>query len=109
MINVRRDDHASAGDFVANQLGRDLLFARDVLHLLGDGALAGEMHLREVAVAGLGGFGAALSDTLSARFGYACAGKVLHRGASVAIRSVVRTRHESAFLPVKPLIIRVRI
>ena len=38
------------GHFVANELGRDLLFVRDERHFFGDHALAREVHLREVAV-----------------------------------------------------------
>ena len=50
MVDVGRDDHAAAGDFVAHQFGSQLLALGDVFHLLGDHALAGVMHLGEIAV-----------------------------------------------------------
>src|SRR5207249_8216404 len=40
-------DEAPAGDLVTDQLDRERFPLRDALHLGGDGALAGEMHLRE--------------------------------------------------------------
>ena len=51
MINVRRNNHAPASHFIADQLGRELLTLRDVLHLLGDNATAGIVHLGKVAIA----------------------------------------------------------
>ncbi len=50
MVDVRRDDHPAAGDFVAHQFRSDLLALGDVDHLLGDLALAGIVHLGEIAV-----------------------------------------------------------
>ena len=50
MVDVGGDDHPAAGDFVADQLGREVLAVGDVVHLLGDDALAGVVHLGEVAV-----------------------------------------------------------
>ena len=68
MVDVGGDDHAAASDFVADQLGRDLFAVGDVLHFLGDDALAGVVHLREVAVFVLAVFGFALGEPLGARF-----------------------------------------
>ena len=50
MIDVRGNDHASAGDFVANQFGRKLFPVGNVFHLLGDHPVPGVVHLGEVAV-----------------------------------------------------------
>src|SRR5947209_12120391 len=105
MVDVGGDDHATTGNFVANQLGRELLLLPDILHLLSDDAFAGEMHLREVAVTHLGGLGATFGDPLCARPGNACSGKIFGSGASIAV-SIAVTGHRSAFLPEKPLIIR---
>ena len=49
MVDVGGDDHASAGDFVAHQFGRQPFFVGDVGHFFGDAALAGVVHLREIA------------------------------------------------------------
>src|SRR5579863_5131233 len=57
MVDVGRDNHAAAGDFVAYQLGGDLLAIGNVLHVFGDHALAGVVHLRKIAV-GVGGLAA---------------------------------------------------
>ena len=65
MVDVRRNDHASARDFIAHQFGRDPLAVSDVLHLVGDHAPSSVMHLREVAV---GVFGFALREPLCPRF-----------------------------------------
>ncbi len=46
VVDVGGDDHAAAGHFGADQLRRELLALGDVLHLLGDDALAGVVHLR---------------------------------------------------------------
>src|SRR5690349_17737215 len=54
MVDVRGDDHAAAGNFVAHQLRREFLAARDIGHFLGDYALARIVHLREIAIAVLG-------------------------------------------------------
>ena len=54
MVDVRRDDHAAASDFIAHQFRRDLLAVGDILHFFGDHALARVMHLGEVAVFVLG-------------------------------------------------------
>src|SRR5438270_7024135 len=50
MIYVGRDNHASGGNFVAHDLRRELLFARNVLHLFSDYAQTGVVHLREVFI-----------------------------------------------------------
>jgi hypothetical protein len=65
VMDVRRDDHAAAGDFVAHQFRRDFLAEGDVLHLFGDLAAARVSHLREVAVLV---FGFALGQPLCPRF-----------------------------------------
>ena len=65
MVDVRGDDHAAASDFIAHQFGRDLLAVGDVLHLVGDHALARVVHLREVAVCV---FGLPLRQPLCPRF-----------------------------------------
>ena len=66
MVDVRRDDHASASDFVADEF-RGLLFpVGDVLHLFGDYSAAGISHLGEVSV-GVGG--PAFCDPFGARLG----------------------------------------
>ena len=67
MIDVGGDDHAAARDFVANQFRRKLFAVGDVMHLLGDHALAGIVHLRKIAVgicclAACNPFGARRSD-----------------------------------------------
>ena len=59
VVDVGGDDAAAAGDFAADDFGIEFFALGDVLHFFGDDALAGEMHLRHVAVAvgaGLGGF-----------------------------------------------------
>ena len=43
---VGGDDHAAAGDLVADQLGVEVLALGDEAHLVGDDALAGGFHLR---------------------------------------------------------------
>ncbi len=48
MIDVGGDDHAAPRHLVADQFGGKVLAARDVRHLLGDDALLGKMHLRDV-------------------------------------------------------------
>ncbi len=45
-MDIGRNNHAAARDFIANQFRRDAFAIRDVLHLLGDDALAGVVHLR---------------------------------------------------------------
>src|SRR5438874_3913817 len=67
MIDVGGNDHAAGSDFIAHQLGRELLAAGDEFHLFGDDATAREVHLRQIGVAGLGGFGRALPDPFGAR------------------------------------------
>src|SRR5881296_384138 len=47
VVHVRGDDEAPAGDLVTDELDRERFPLRDASHLGGDGALAGEMHLRE--------------------------------------------------------------
>ena len=53
---------------VAHQLRRQLLPLGDEGHLFGDAALAGEVHLRHVRIAGARRFLPALYDPLRARF-----------------------------------------
>ncbi len=50
MVDVRGNNHAAAGYFVAHEFGGDLLFVCDKRHFLGDYALAGVVHLRKIAV-----------------------------------------------------------
>src|SRR5213592_1651045 len=47
MVHVRGDDESPAGDLVPHELDREPFPLRDALHLGGDGALTGEVHLRE--------------------------------------------------------------
>ena len=49
MVDVGGDDHASAGNFVAHELGRELFFVGDVAHFFSDYALARVVHLRKIA------------------------------------------------------------
>jgi hypothetical protein len=56
MVDVGRNDHAGPGNFVADQLRRQLLALGDEEHLFGQQALAGEVHLRHVGVAGARSF-----------------------------------------------------
>ena len=49
MIDVGRDDHAAAGDFVADELGRQLFLVGNERHLFRDGALARVVHLGKIA------------------------------------------------------------
>ena len=55
-----------AGNFVTDELGRDALALRDVVHLFGYLAEAGEMHLRHVGVAGACRLSLAFHDPLGA-------------------------------------------
>ena len=66
VVDVRGDDEASGGDLIADEFGGDAFATSDVLHLLGDVANAGEVHLRHVGVAGAGGFGFAFHDPFGA-------------------------------------------
>src|SRR5579859_4725003 len=50
MIDIGGDDHAATGDFIADKLGRELFFVGDEGHFFGNDALAGVVHLGEVAV-----------------------------------------------------------
>ena len=92
MVDIGRDDHAAAGDFVAHQFRGEFFPLGDVEHLLGDQALAGVMHLREVAVFVVGcaasqPFRAGLGNcavTASIRVG-AGAGRTIRRGHGVRI------------------------
>ena len=83
MVDVRGNDHAAASDFIAHQFRRDLLAVSDVLHLVGDYALARVMHLREVAVFVLGVLGLALRQPLGPRF--------QNRIQTIAVRAACRT------------------
>ena len=47
VLDVGRDDEAPARDLVADQLGRELFALGDAVHLGGDGALAGAVHLSD--------------------------------------------------------------
>ena len=49
MVDVGGNDHAAAGHFVAHQFGRQLFAVGDVTHFFRDHALAGVVHLGEVA------------------------------------------------------------
>ena len=46
VIDVGGDDHPAARHFGADQLGSEALAVGDVVHLFGDDALAGVVHLR---------------------------------------------------------------
>ena len=50
MVDVGGDDHASAGDFVADEFGRQLFFVGDEAHLFRDHALARVVHLEKLPV-----------------------------------------------------------
>src|SRR5580700_150431 len=50
VMDVGRDDAATARDLAANQLRLELFALGNVLHLLGDDAVAGKVHLRHVAI-----------------------------------------------------------
>ena len=67
VVDVGRDDHASGGHFVADELGRNLLALGDEDHLFGEQAFARKVHLRHVGVASARGLFAALGDPLGAR------------------------------------------
>ncbi len=45
-MDIRRDDHSAASYFGPDNFGRQVLSARDEMHLLGDDALARIMQLR---------------------------------------------------------------
>jgi hypothetical protein len=45
VVDVGRDDQAAAGDFRADQLDVEVFAAGDVVHLRGDGVLAGGFEL----------------------------------------------------------------
>jgi hypothetical protein len=49
MMDVRGNDGAAARHFAADEFGVNFLAAGDVFHFLGDDALAGVVHLREIA------------------------------------------------------------
>src|ERR1700679_1841917 len=49
MVDVSGDDHAPAGDFVADKFRRELFFVGDGAHFFGDHAVSGVMHLRKVS------------------------------------------------------------
>jgi len=51
-MDIGRDDHAAARDFIADEVGGDPLAPGDVFHLLCNSAQAGVMHLCTDAVAG---------------------------------------------------------
>ena len=53
MMDVGRDDHAAAGDLVADQLGVEVFAAGDEVHLVGDGPLAGGFQLRHDSLLGM--------------------------------------------------------
>ena len=52
MMDVRGNNHASTGDFAADQFRLEFFAFGDVVHFLRDGALPREMHLRHVASVG---------------------------------------------------------
>ncbi len=79
MVDVGGDDHAAAGNFVADQFGGDFFAPRNVFHFFGDDALASVVHLREVAVLI---FSSALGQPLGPRF--------QSQVETVAIRAVCR-------------------
>ena len=66
MVDVGGDDHAAAGDFVADQLGRELFLVGDEVHFFGDDALARVVHLGEVPG---GVFRLAAGEPVCARLG----------------------------------------
>ena len=65
MVDVRRNNHASASYFVAHQFRRNFFAVSDILHLLSHYAPPRVMHLGEVAVLVLG---IALGQPLCPRF-----------------------------------------
>src|SRR5689334_795825 len=70
MVDIGRDDHAPASDFIADELSRRLLLEGDELHLFGDYAFAREMHLRHIAVAGARGVSLTVRNPFRTRSGY---------------------------------------
>ena len=70
MVDVGGDDHAPARHLVAHQLGRELLALGHVEHFFRDQALAGVVHLREIAV---GVLRLAACDPVGAQLGRAVA------------------------------------
>ncbi len=46
MMDIGRNDGAATRDFTAHELGIELFAPGDILHLFGDNAQAGEVHLR---------------------------------------------------------------
>ena len=51
MIDIRGNNHAPTGDFIAHQLGHNFLAGRHILHFFGDYTVPRIVHLGEIAVA----------------------------------------------------------
>src|SRR5580700_665596 len=51
MIDIGGNNHAAAGHFVADKIGRKLFALRHVDHFFRDQTLAGIVHLGEIAIA----------------------------------------------------------
>ena len=97
MVDVGGDDHASAGDFIAHKLGGDFLADGNVFHFLGGDALAGIVHLREVAVF-IGRF--AFGQPFSAWLGRSVEAVAI----IVTVRGIaVRRRHFAFYHPLQRL------
>src|SRR5208337_1717716 len=88
MVDVGRNDHAAAGNLVADQLRRKFLAAGDVVHFFADDSLAGVVHLGKIAVA-ICRFTA--GNPLRPRLGGAVAAGVV--GSVAVVRGVVRGSH----------------
>src|SRR5215470_13373008 len=69
MVDIRWDDHRSPRYLITHQLRRDPLAASYILHLLGDDAFAGIVHLGKVRVSRFRSLFAAFGDPLCARRG----------------------------------------
>src|SRR3954469_12922945 len=90
MIDVGGDNHAAGGNFVAHNVRRELLFFRNVLHLLGDYAKTGVVHLREVLIVAFGGLFTSADDPFSPR--------LRHCDSIAAMRSISASAVVSAHL-----------
>src|SRR3954451_22946094 len=90
MIDVGGDNHAAGGNFVAHNVRRELLFFRNVRHLLGDYAKTGVVHLREVLIVAFGGLFTSADDPFSPR--------LRHCDSIAAMRSISTSAVVSAHL-----------
>ena len=67
MVNICGNNQAAGGNLIADQSGIDPLTLSNEGHLLSDLAEAGEVHLRDIGVAGAGDLGLAIDDPLGPR------------------------------------------